>query len=1188
MFGVSFNSNIKKIEGDVILKNKKLLALLLTVVMMFTQFAMLGTVSAEETAPDFKVGVAAHPWSPEYSSNLEDFVYYAAEMGSNIIRIDFARIGEANIKWWDKFFALCDAYGISVIGVANSAAEAKIFASRYTDQIAYIQLGNEFDVRCTVSDDVFGTEKEHYDSQKVAECIQEINTIQTAVKSVAPNMLTMINIADSHYGFIQHVVDSGIAIDAVGIDWYSNMDRLGSLDVVLDNITEKFDLPIWITECNVEQDVTGSNDAIMGETIISYLETCKEKQATNNILGFVVYELFDEPHFLEGEDVDDKTKIEANFGLININGVEGSYVIDGPKDAYYQIQEYLGFKENAVEKITYSSALRQYQPEMNNTHLLKNKLDYELNYSGSDIWGTFKSESQLVDMSEGYLEFDIYVESADATTSFQLYVRDENQRTKLTGVGGIETNKWVHKVIPVSSFGYGDADMSKIFAFYLDGINAENIYNITNTAITVYPEMNNTHSLKTELSYSLDNVSGQYWDTERAANNGETVDMSNGYIEFDAFVTSAQTTAWFQIFLKDSNGGTKFAGTGDIETNKWVHVVIPVTKFAKGYGEDADMSIIKNIYLDALQGNTFTITNAAVTDYPEMNNTHSLKTELTYGLDNVSGQYWDTERAANNDETVDMSNGYIEFDAFVTSAQTTAWFQIFLKDSNGGTKFAGTGDIETNKWVHVVIPVTEFTKGYGEDADMSIIKNIYLDALQGNTFTITNAAVTDHPKMSNSYPLMTKLTYELKDYKGDLWGTQKSVYNNETVDMSNGYLEFDVLAESADVNTSLQIYALDSNGNYKVANTGNFETNKWVHKVIALSDFTAGDGDMGAIKTFRLDMVNGNNKYSLINVAITGSPKMNNTHALKTELSYGLENYKGGVYWETQKFALNGTTVDMSKGYLEFDAYIESSDATTSFQVCVMDESGKTKLAGSGTIETNKWVHKVISLDTFGYGDADMSKVKYIYLDAFNSNNTHTIINTAVTGYPEMNNTYSLKTALTYELNNYKGDLWGTQKSVYGDQTADMSEGYLEFDVFVESADATTGFQLFALNSNDSYKLVGVGDIETNKWVHKIIPLSSFSYGDADMSAIMSFRLDGVNGNNTYTITNVAITTEKTYETGDANCDEEIDILDLVVMKKIALQMEGYDYRKSADFNGDGIIDGTDLIYMRKLVFDLI
>ena len=586
MFGVSFNSNIKKIEGDVILKSKKLLAFLLTVVMLVTQFAMLGTVSAEETAPDFKVGVAAHPWSPEYSSNLEDFVYYAAEMGSNIIRIDFARIGEANIKWWDKFFALCDAYGISVIGVANSAAEAKIFASRYTDQIAYIQLGNEFDVRCTVSDDVFGTEKEHYDSQKVAECIQEMNTIQTAVKSVAPNIPTMVNIADSHYGFIQHIVDAGVEIDAVGVDWYSNMDILGSLEVVLDEIAERFNLPIWITECNVEQDVAGSNDAIMGETIINYLEICKEKQVTDNILGFVVYELFDEPHFLEGEDVDDKTKIEANFGLININGVEGSYVIDGPKDAYYQIQEYLGFKENAVEKITYSSALRQYQPEMNNTHLLKTKLDYELNYSGSDIWGTFKSESQLVDMSEGYLEFDIYVESTDATAVFQLYVRDENQRTKLTGVGDIETNKWVHKVIPVSSFGYGDADMSKIFAFYLDGINAENIYNITNTAITVYPEMNNTHSLKTKLTYELNNCRpGAWWDTQLHINGGATADMSKGYLEFDVYVESLEDEISLPITVRDTSDRTSYKSSGKFATNKWVHKVVSLTGFSNRYGE---------------------------------------------------------------------------------------------------------------------------------------------------------------------------------------------------------------------------------------------------------------------------------------------------------------------------------------------------------------------------------------------------------------------------------------------------------------------------------------------------------------------------------------------------------------------------------------------------------------------------
>ena len=372
------------------MKSKKILVLLLTFAMLFTQFEMLVTVSATDSSGEFKVGVAAHPYTDEYRNNLVDIVYYAAEMGSKVIRIDLLKY--IGCKWWDKFFALCDAYGIDVIGIVYNVEDAEFFAERYTDQISYMQLENEKDTKSILGDTYTGTSVEHYDQSKIAENAELLISLNNVVKEVAPNMPTMINITWIHYGFIEAVMDVGLKVDAIGLDWYSDMEGVQnqSLGNTLDNLKTKFDLPIWITEANVRQDATGSGDSQMAETINNFIDTCLEKQTADNVLGLCVYELFNEPTQAGSTG-------EAHYGLVY---VDNDKKVGKPKQAYYDIEKHLeglGLKElGDVTRIAYSSTSKQY------TLLETSILDFEdrEKYTYGNWWSDGKVATDIVSSGE--------------------------------------------------------------------------------------------------------------------------------------------------------------------------------------------------------------------------------------------------------------------------------------------------------------------------------------------------------------------------------------------------------------------------------------------------------------------------------------------------------------------------------------------------------------------------------------------------------------------------------------------------------------------------------------------------------------------------------------------------------------------------------------------------------------------
>ena len=317
---------------------KRITCFLCSLLIILTVFVGLpATVMAEEQP--FLMGVCAHPGGMTYVKYFDDIPYYIKKMGGNVVRIDLTGISSST---WDPFFARCKAYGLEIMGIVYNETEAQFFAERYGHEIKYMQMLNEQDLPSLISGS--GEDKGAYNMNEIARIVSNMKKISAIMRTYSPKTQLVINYTYLHHGFMEHMVEQEVDFDVVGFDWYSNMDVYG-LENTLDTIRDRFGKPIFICEANIwtngqnaeQQAVTQAN---MGKQIIKYYEIFKARQKSHNILGFTIYELYEEPWKADGEAV---------FGIIKMHPTDNTLV--GMKSAYYEVQEHLGYKNNNIQRI---------------------------------------------------------------------------------------------------------------------------------------------------------------------------------------------------------------------------------------------------------------------------------------------------------------------------------------------------------------------------------------------------------------------------------------------------------------------------------------------------------------------------------------------------------------------------------------------------------------------------------------------------------------------------------------------------------------------------------------------------------------------------------------------------------------------------------------------------------------------
>jgi hypothetical protein len=176
-----------------------------------------------------------------------------------------------------------------------------------------------------------GDSSGHYQEERYQKAKAMLDGISRGVHDADPKARRIINSGWLHYGFIENLVNDGVAFEIIGWHWYSDMGNISRVKGYF-NLVEKlktFKKEIWITEGNR---IGGSSDGKEAEQA-EYLAKIHKQMISlyPDIKAYFIYELLDEPYFAQGE---------ANFGLVQVKyGKDGKLVLGEKKPAFYFIKD---------------------------------------------------------------------------------------------------------------------------------------------------------------------------------------------------------------------------------------------------------------------------------------------------------------------------------------------------------------------------------------------------------------------------------------------------------------------------------------------------------------------------------------------------------------------------------------------------------------------------------------------------------------------------------------------------------------------------------------------------------------------------------------------------------------------------------------------------------------------------------
>ena len=428
------------------MNNKNLWALLLPVVLLATQFAMLGTVSATTTAlsgrNDFAYGVSVHPSRgyEEYTKPY-DTVLEAEALGATLIRT-----GTESDAYDKAFASLADEHGMNVMFHMSLGSALKdgsiiktpaqvgydafqaIYDSFYAkatalqDYDAYIQISNELDNEYKISGRT-GTESSHYNSvQSLAIAIYLANkAVDDANTANGSNIKTVLNFAFYHYGFFDALKavkinpstyttqssSSGAVYadwDIIGWDYYSNMYDDTTYQNILPTVKSKYSSKsIIVCESNLTPESKNGNGTINYAENVSWLENfVRYCYSDSKVIGFCAYELYDEAHF----EPDSTFHKEAHFGLIDKDG--------NKKDTYNLFRDLYG-GTGVVAARTVSAAPAAPANIEQTISAAGVSTTFAATYISTPNRLSVDFRSNPLDLSEvSQFEFDLYIEDYDA------------------------------------------------------------------------------------------------------------------------------------------------------------------------------------------------------------------------------------------------------------------------------------------------------------------------------------------------------------------------------------------------------------------------------------------------------------------------------------------------------------------------------------------------------------------------------------------------------------------------------------------------------------------------------------------------------------------------------------------------------------------------------------------------------
>jgi len=180
------------------------------------------------------------------------------------------------------------------------------FAHRYKGYFQYYEMGNEYDgdvMKLPAGD---GSDTAHYDMARIRILGSALRGMSDGIRLENTKASIIVNNAGwMHYAYFQLLEGEGVKFDIIGYHWYEDVAHL---KLALDALHSYFPgRPVWFTEINARNKGAGYSPRYQKNHVKKYIKVIRRRG--KNIMGFFVYELFDEPAHREPK--------ERSYGLVS-------------------------------------------------------------------------------------------------------------------------------------------------------------------------------------------------------------------------------------------------------------------------------------------------------------------------------------------------------------------------------------------------------------------------------------------------------------------------------------------------------------------------------------------------------------------------------------------------------------------------------------------------------------------------------------------------------------------------------------------------------------------------------------------------------------------------------------------------------------------------------------------------------
>ncbi|MCO5948247.1 glycosyl hydrolase [Mucilaginibacter flavidus] len=194
------------------------------------------------------------------------------------------------------------------------------FATKYGKYFDHYEIANEIDLKLLKKRTLDGKDTSDYDSAKSKIICNFLKGMNDGVKESDPTAKTIINMCETHSGFIKLLKSYNINFDIIGQHWYSNKMYSQSVDyqnTVNDLLAVyNYKKPIWITEFNQFWGSINRREESQSAILNDFINNCSKNKM---IQALFIYELLDEPDL----KMSDKMQYEKKFGIVERDAISG-------------------------------------------------------------------------------------------------------------------------------------------------------------------------------------------------------------------------------------------------------------------------------------------------------------------------------------------------------------------------------------------------------------------------------------------------------------------------------------------------------------------------------------------------------------------------------------------------------------------------------------------------------------------------------------------------------------------------------------------------------------------------------------------------------------------------------------------------------------------------------------------------